>query len=137
MKPAPMGVANQILSRISELCVLYGDVTKSSSDQANYQAEFAQLQEQLANLNSESFNGVNLSQSAPGNTVAVITTENGSQSVNITLEDLAATTNAVTLPATTLATLNIATVNSALQNLATQRAQNEQKVTVSPLLPTC
>ena len=36
------------------------DVTKNSLDIANYDAEFNQLQDQLANIREEKFNGINL-----------------------------------------------------------------------------
>lgn len=50
-------VAGKVLSRIGELKTLYADPTKNSADLANYQAEFAQLQTQLASLGNEEFNG--------------------------------------------------------------------------------
>ncbi len=118
-----MSTADQILSRISELRVLYGDVTKSASDQANYQAEFAQLQSQLASLSSEMFNGVAMFNTPPNNTISVVTTEDGSQTVNITLADLGSTTNTITTAAD-LGALAISDLTTAIQGLATQRAQN-------------
>lgn len=118
-----MSTADQILSRISELKVLSEDVTKSASDKLNYQAEFGQLQAQLASLSTEKFNGVNMF-SAGGTTISVITTEDGSNPVDLTLGDLSANTATITAGATTLSSLAISDVTTAIQALATQRAQN-------------
>ena len=60
-------VTGKILERISELKVLYSDITKSTSDQANYNSEFVALQAQLKANAAEKFNGVALfSSSAVG-----------------------------------------------------------------------
>lgn len=56
--------AAAIMSRISELKTLFTDVTKNSSDQANYNAEFEQLALQLSTLQSEQYNGISLFSSA-------------------------------------------------------------------------
>src|ERR1700722_19787260 len=53
-------VAGSILDRVSQLETLYQDPTKNSSDKANYDSEFTQLQSELTSLTSESFNGVSL-----------------------------------------------------------------------------
>ena len=53
-------VTGQVLQRISELRVLNDDVTKSTSDKANYNAEFTALQAQLTANANETFNGVSL-----------------------------------------------------------------------------
>ena len=50
----------KILDRMSELKTMSLDVTKNALDIANYDAEFTQLQEQLANIREEKFNGINL-----------------------------------------------------------------------------
>ena len=55
-----METYGNILERMSELKMLHQDITKSSSDKANYDTEYAQLQLQLANLRQEKFNNVNL-----------------------------------------------------------------------------
>ena len=52
--------AGKILDRMSELKTMSLDVTKNSLDIANYDAEFNQLQDQLANIRQEKFNGINL-----------------------------------------------------------------------------
>ena len=50
----------KILDRMSELKTMSLDVTKNALDIANYDAEFNQLQDQLANIREEKFNGINL-----------------------------------------------------------------------------
>jgi flagellin len=68
--------AAEILTRIAELSSMARDVTKSDSDLANFDAEFQQLQQQLLDLNSGSFNGISLFVEAPvGNTAASTTEE--------------------------------------------------------------
>jgi flagellin len=53
-------VAGKVLERIGELKTLSSDPTKNSDDRANYQAEFAQLQNQLNSITAEKFNGQGL-----------------------------------------------------------------------------
>jgi flagellin-like hook-associated protein FlgL len=55
-----LNVVGKVLTRISELKTLYFDPTKNSTDKANYNAEFKQLQSQLSSLSNEKFNGVDL-----------------------------------------------------------------------------
>ncbi|EDY84596.1 Bacterial flagellin C-terminus domain protein [Verrucomicrobiia bacterium DG1235] len=55
-----MNTASEILSRIGELKTLSQDVTKNTTDKANYNTEFLQLKEQLSGLTSETFNGLSL-----------------------------------------------------------------------------
>ncbi len=86
----------KVLNRISELKVLNGDVTKSASDKANYQAEFASLQSQLTANGAETFNGVSLFGSSG---LSVATTEDGTHSVAVQGIELLSTTggSAVTI----------------------------------------
>ena len=69
----------KILDRMSELKTMSLDVTKNSSDIANYDAEFNQLQDQLANIKEEKFNGINLftSSSTAPSPLTVYSTEVG------------------------------------------------------------
>ena len=85
--------AASILSRMGELKALSQDVLKNSSDIANYNAEFKNLQVQLFQISEETFNGVSLfaTTTAPtgatstifggtqlqDNTVSIFTTERG------------------------------------------------------------
>src|ERR1700749_1889247 len=45
-----LSVAGSVLNRISQLKTLYADPTKNSTDLANYDAEFTQLQSELTSL---------------------------------------------------------------------------------------
>lgn len=124
-----MDTANQILSRASELLVLYKDTTKNAEDKQNYQAEFDELQKQLESLNNEKFNGVPMFVN-PKDTANVVATEDGLQEITITFPDLKGTNDPITGTRTagvsdvTLSTLSISDVTTAIQNLAKQRAQN-------------
>jgi len=82
-----LSVTGKVLSRMSELKVLYTDVTKSASDKANYQSEFASLQSQLTANAAETFNGVSLFGT---NSLVVATTENGATTVTAQGIDLLA-----------------------------------------------
>jgi flagellin len=55
-----LNVVGKVLSRMSELRTLYDDPTKNTTDKANYNVEFTQLQSQLTSLSNEKFNGVSL-----------------------------------------------------------------------------
>ena len=55
-----LAVAGTVLDRMSQLTTLYADPTKNSSDLANYDDEFKQLNTELTTLGSQSFNGVSL-----------------------------------------------------------------------------
>ncbi|MEN9469659.1 MAG: hypothetical protein RL630_1392, partial [Verrucomicrobiota bacterium] len=76
-------VADQVLSRMSELTTLARDVTKNAGDVENYDKEFQNLQDQLTSLGTEKFNGVNLF-SATGEVFDVPTSEDGSQQTTVT-----------------------------------------------------
>jgi flagellin len=113
--------AGNIVSRISELRTLYADVTKSSSDKANYATEFDALQSQLTSILGEQFNGVSVF--GTGNTVNVAVNEGADQNVAITKANLATNVSTIT-SATTLSGITVAQSKTALQNVATSRAQN-------------
>ena len=104
-----LSVSANILDRMSELRTLTDDVTKNSSDIANYNTEFQQLRNQLSNIASEQFNGISLfagSGSAFDNAavaadqLTVYTTEAGS-------------TNGVTISLTKASLIAALNVNSA------------------------
>ena len=69
----------KILDRMSELKTMSLDVTKNALDIANYDAEFNQLQDQLANIREEKFNGINLftSDSSAPSPLTTYSTETG------------------------------------------------------------
>ena len=73
----------KILDRMSELKTMSLDVTKNSTDIANYDAEFQQLQDQLANIRDEKFNGINLFTQGR-NDLTVYTVENGDALIDST-----------------------------------------------------
>ena len=112
--------AGKILNRMSELKTLSTDVTKSTTDVANYDTEFTALKAQLTDLASETFNGVDL---FGGGSLTVATSEDGAQSFDITQADVATNVTTITAAAN-LAALSISDITTALENVATSRAQN-------------
>lgn len=118
-----MSTAGKILDRISELRTLFDDITKSSSDKSNYDAEFIDLQTQMVSLESEKFNGINMFSSA---NMSVITTEDGTGAVDVGRGNLTTAFGAIvdTSSTTSLSDLGISHITSALQNVATLRAAN-------------
>ena len=119
-------VVGNILNRISELRTLNDDVTKSTSDKANYNTEFTALSSQLTAIVSEKFNGVALFGT---NSSTVNATEDASTSSQITIaaRDLSNTSTgvgAITSSTSLSAISTIATVTAAIQNVATMRATN-------------
>lgn len=138
--------AEKILTRMSELIQLSGDVTKSTNDRSLYQTEYQSLQSQMADLVSEQFNGVNMFTNGgwnttidTTNTLTVVISQDGGQTTSITQADLGSvavyvgtasgaplngvTTNNIFQNITTAAAA-ITTVNQAIQNLASLRATN-------------
>ena len=81
--------AGKILDRMAELKALSQDVLKNSSDIANYNAEFKNLQVQLHQMSETTFNGVSLfaitsgtsnvrfNTAGAGNNVTIFTSANG------------------------------------------------------------
>jgi flagellin len=120
--------ADKILSRLSELAQLSTDVTKSTTDKKLYQTEFSSLTNALSSLTTEEFNGVALFVSG-SDTLNVITSHDGDQSVGITQGDLneilddinTGLTKGISNGATSA---EIDTLTTAIQNLATLRSQN-------------
>lgn len=119
----------KVLERMGELWTLYQDPTKNASDKLNYDAEYKQLQKQLASLTDETFNGQALF-SSTGFTIPV--SEDGVQTVTLTGKELASSDSTVGLGtladsdgAGSLSDItSIDTVKDALQNVATMRANN-------------
>ena len=50
----------RVLDRMGELRMLAEDVTKNDSDKENYSKEFLELQKQLQQISTETFNGISL-----------------------------------------------------------------------------
>jgi flagellin len=114
--------AGDVVNRISELKTLSTDVTKSSTDIANYDTEFTALKAQLTSLATGTFNGIALFSSG-STTLTVTTSEDASQSVNITKSDLAANVSSIT-GAANLAATSVSTLTTAITAIGTSRAQN-------------
>jgi flagellin len=115
-----MKTSGKILERIAELKTLSTDVTKSASDIANYDTEFTALKAELTNQTTNTFNGVDL---FGGTTLTVETSEDGSQTLDITQADLATDVGDITAAAD-LAALTTTDISDAITNVATSRAQN-------------
>jgi flagellin len=125
-----LSVAGSVLDRMSQLETLAQDPTKNSSDKANYDDEFTQLQSELTNLSSQTFNGVSLFASSTGQSLTVYTddTLSSSQAVSVSqsaLSDTGVGIGALTATSvTSLATTSLSAITDAIQNVATMRAQN-------------
>jgi len=121
-------VTGKILERISELKVLYSDVTKSTSDKANYDKEFVALQAQLTSNADETFNGVSLFGSTSLGNVAV--NDAATTTVTIAARDLISSSTGVgALTASGVTSLGNsavtqAAISTAIENVATMRATN-------------
>ncbi len=132
-----LATAGDILNRMSELTTLYQDVTKSTTDKANYQTEFAQLQEQLASMEAEQFNGVSLFGSG---SMTVYISEDGTRSVSVNKPDTQSDSLANSYKVLTekdgddytysldgngdTTQVSLAGITEAIQEIATFRAQN-------------
>ena len=88
--------AGDIVSRMGELKGLYGDVLKSTTDKATYDAEFSDLQGQLYQLSQSKFNGVDLFDADGSETFGTVTetlnvnvTENGSSGSSVAISQAA------------------------------------------------
>lgn len=120
--------ADKVLSRMSELAQLSTDVTKTTSDRALYQTEYNALTASLNAMLTEQFNGVELFV-AGGDTLGVVTSHDGEQSVDITQADFDAIVNGdiATIDlstATGATTADIEDLTTAIQDLADLRAKN-------------
>ena len=121
-------VAGDILNRMSELKTLYGDVTKTTGDQANYNTEFTALQSQLTAIAAEKFNGKSLFGTS---TSSVSVTEDGSTSsaVTIAATDLSSSSSGVGIltantTSTSLGVVTLTNITDAIESVATMRAAN-------------
>ena len=138
--------AEKVVTRMAELVQLATDVTKSTTDTALYKTEFESLQGQLSSMLQEKFNGVSLFNSGGNdatitttNTLTVVTSQDGGQTVGITQADLGSvayyvgTGSAGALAGTDIDTVfgsatgakaAVSNITEAIQNLATLRATN-------------
>ena len=114
--------AGDVLTRMAELASLAQDVTKSTSDVANYQTEYASLITQIADLGTESFNGINLVDSTSA--LAVVSKEDGT-SVTLGGADLTVATYTSAFGSLTAgAAAQAALVTTAITGIGSLRAQN-------------
>ena len=107
----------KILDRMAELKALSQDVLKNSSDIANYNSEFKNLQVQLFQMSESKFNGVSLfastnetgnvtfNTSGSGNTVSIFTSATG-ESGSIVSINKSAMLAALTITSATPSTAN-------------------------------
>ncbi|MEM9157459.1 MAG: flagellin [Verrucomicrobiota bacterium] len=121
-----LGNAAKILDRMSELKTLSTDVTKNTTDIANYNTEFQELQSQLDDITGEQFNGVSLfTDASTAASLSVTVTEDGGSSLNI---NQAALENQVTTDLTSgssnITATDLSDITDAIQNVATLRATN-------------
>jgi flagellin len=124
-----MASATSVLSRIGELATMYGDVTKSNEDKANYDAEFTNLVAQYNQFQQAEFNGISLFGQSSAGSLDVYLTDDGAQSMVIHQSQLTGTSSGIgsVLTATSLASLsisNLGVITQSLQELATMRATN-------------
>ena len=120
------------LDRMSELAVQAQDVTKSSTDLADYQQEFSTLATYVNNVSTENFNGVSL---FGGTSLSVTIDSNGSH-FTMTGVDLTGTTftslNSASVSSATSAESALTAVQAAITQVATDRATlgaNEETLT--------
>jgi len=115
--------AASVLDRMSELATLAGDITKTSSDIANYTTEFTALWTELGQLSADKFNGINLFTDATSSTLTVFLAHDGSQSMTIDQSALYPAVSQMSALAN-LTGSNISLVTTAIQNVATLMSNN-------------
>jgi flagellin len=123
--------ADKILNRMSELATLALDVTKTSGaggDLSLYQTEYDNLADQLNAMTNEAFNGIGMFDTTAATSLTVRTSEDGGQSVGITVADLASihsdVSTGISISSNTDAAAAISTITAAIESLASMRATN-------------
>ena len=121
------------LNRMSELAIQAQDVTKSNTDRADYNGEFATLAAYITNTASKTFNGVSLFSATA---LSVTTDGDGGTftmaSIDLTSAPYANATVGTDISTTTGANTALAAVEAAITQLSTDRANvgaNEQRLT--------
>ncbi|HVU36156.1 MAG TPA: flagellin [Opitutaceae bacterium] len=108
-----LATVGKILDRVSQLKTLSLDPTKNSSDIANYNDEFVQLQQEITSLGSEKFNGIALFGSSGLNIRTTV--DSSAQAVNVGSANLLGTVpqtwNSIGMSASDWSTANGATNN--------------------------
>jgi len=120
--------ADKVLSRMSELAQLSTDVTKTAADRGLYQTEYASLTGALNSMLSETFNGTSLF--LTGGDLAVITSQDGAQSIGVTQLNLSATLTTLNTAVTSISdgtgatTVEMTALRTAIDAVAGFRATN-------------
>ncbi|MEM9157454.1 MAG: flagellin [Verrucomicrobiota bacterium] len=116
----------RVLDRMSELKILSQDVTKNSTDTANYNTEFQELQNQLNEITAEQFNGVSLfTDAGTAASLSVFVSESGSQTVDIDQGNLEnRITTDLTSGSSNLTATDLSDITDAIENVAILRATN-------------
>jgi len=118
-------VASSIVLRMSELATLANSVL--TNDTSLYNTEFVELQADLSSLLKEEFNGISLF-AVGGTTLSVVTSENGSQTADISQANLNAVNTGIAalagISSVSLATTASAALETAIQSIASLRASN-------------
>jgi flagellin len=112
-------VASSIALRMAELATLASVDTVSTNDTALYNKEFVELQANMSDLLAEEFNGISLFASS-GQTLSVVTSENGTQTAGITKADLDAVDTDIVALTGGISTVDYATTASAALEIAIQ-----------------
>ena len=115
-------VGGKILERMAELQSLWNDATKNTDDKALYDIEFGTLQDQLQSLSEEKFNGVNIFST---NSVDIITSAAGDQTLEISAKDLGGNSFGLLITATSLGDLHVGSTSGPDVNTLIEDAQNE------------
>ena len=118
-----LSVAGNVLGRMSQLKTQSKDVTKSTSDISNYNAEFSALQSQLTALTQGTFNGVALFGDS-SSTLTVNTSADGNTSQNISQAALASAVSSITGASSGITSVDSATLTAAITAIASERAVN-------------
>jgi len=114
--------ASAVLDRISELATLSSDVTKATSDIANYNTEFLNLKSELSKLTNDQFNGISLFCTAAG-ALTVYLSQDGTQSMSIDQSQLFSSFSDIN-SLSAIGGAGVTTVTDSIQALATLMATN-------------
>jgi flagellin len=129
-----LATADSVLKRMSELTTLATDGTKTTDQRALYQIEFANLQQQINGMLSESFNGTAMFRTDTNTTVDNSTALSATisltgQTMGISSLDLSSVSNLVgtsgiNVSTSSAATTAAAAIDTAINNLSSLRATN-------------
>jgi len=118
-----LSVAGNVLNRMSQLKTQSKDVTKSTSDISNYNAEFSALQSQLTALTQGTFNGVALFGDS-SSSLSVSTAADGSTTQSISQAALGTAVSSITGASSGITSVSSSTLTDAISAIAGERAVN-------------